>query len=175
MYEPIKIYPKRPIATEGIYPYMGCELPTDMTGCVDGIKIDPNKTYYIYNSKSLLQSVIDSGQLDNKPITLDHEFVDANQDANTKKVGHISSRSSVVEYVSDANKIVSDLVIDDVDAQRTIRKNVKGLSLGYTQVLKSNTVKDNYNGKVFDFARTEIPTINHLALVKNPVLESMLK
>lgn len=138
---------------EGIFEYLGSEIQN-----ATDIELNPNQIYKVYRPLEALEQCYQS--FANKPITLEHEWVDGQKTSNI--VGNIGSNIRI----ENAAIICDLLTIVNKEAIELIYNGIcDKLSAGFSQNIIDE--KGIFNDIEYDF-KQYIIDINHLALCRIP-------
>lgn len=138
---------------EGVFEYLGSEIQN-----ATDIELNPNQIYKVYRPLETLEQCYQS--FANKPITLEHEWVDGQKTSNI--VGNIGSNIRI----ENAAIICDLLTIVNKEAIELIYNGIcDKLSAGFSQNILND--KGIFNDIEYDF-KQYIIDINHLALCRIP-------
>lgn len=138
---------------EGVFEYLGSEIQN-----ATDIELNPNQIYKVYRPLEALEQCYQS--FANKPITLEHEWVDGQKTNNI--VGNIGSNIRI----ENAAIICDLLTIVNKEAIELIYNGIcDKLSAGFSQNILND--KGIFNDIEYDF-KQYIIDINHLALCRIP-------
>lgn len=145
-----------PLTRVQVAPYRGDEIPN-----WEGLKLDPNKIYYLYRPEEELKKRETLESTNGIPIHLQHHDDFGNPD---NKLTRIGSTGTDARFHSPF--LENSLHFHDKDAQKRIEDgSMKELSLGYRYTLDP-TPGETPEGQPYDFVMRNIRA-NHLALVEN--------
>ena len=143
------------ITSEGVFPYLGKEIPN-----YEALGLDPNKIYKLYRPASEIKKGVRT--FDNMPLLCDHTVVYYDEPPTDKFIGTLGND---VYFDDKDNKLKGTIAFWTKDAIDDLNDGKKGLSAAYryTPVMDNGT----YNGTAYDGVMTNL-SANHVAHVDNP-------
>ena len=143
------------ITSEGVFPYLGKEIPS-----YEALGLDPNKIYKLYRPASEIKKGVKT--FDNMPLLCDHTVVYYDEPPTDKFIGTLGND---VYFDDKDNKLKGTIAFWTKDAIDDLDDGKKGLSAAYryTPVMDNGT----YNGTAYDGIMTNL-SANHVAHVDNP-------